>query len=132
MSSQPVSQLTRPLILVTALLESAVGAALIAAPSFVVQCLLGEGLSSPQSQVLGRIAGAAMISIGASCWFAKDLEPAARRSLVRSLVIYNIAVPAILIYAALSLRLHGFALWPGCVLHSVLSIWCVLCLTVHY
>ena len=65
---------TRSLLVVTALLEAGTGIALLVAPSLTVELLLGTGLSSPQSLVLGRITGAALISIGVACWLARKAE----------------------------------------------------------
>ena len=101
--------------------------ALLIAPSFVVELLLDEGLSSPQSLVLGRITGAALLSIGIACWPSSNGEPAARRGLVGSVLIYNLAVPALLIRAAIADGMRGIAIWPTCVLHLGLAIWCILC-----
>ena len=116
------------LLIVTALVEVGTGLALLIAPSFVVELLLGEGLSSPQSLVLGRITGAALLSIGVACCFSSTGEPSGRRGLVGSLLIYNLAVPAILTRAAIADGMRGIAIWPTCALHFGLAIWCLVCL----
>ena len=38
------------------------------------------------------------------------------------------AVALILTFVGLSFGLHGVALWPAVVLHSVMAIWCIVCL----
>jgi hypothetical protein len=119
--------MSRILLIVTSFLEFATGVAMLVAPSEVVKLLLGNDPSSPQLLVLARITGAALVSIGVSCWSTKNLDAAARASLIRSLLIYNISVPAVLVYAAINFGMRGLALWPGCIVHSALAIWCILC-----
>ncbi len=119
----------KSLLIVTALIEAATGIALLVAPSVIVELLLGAGLSSPQSLVLGRIAGAALISISVACWQARKSERNDTQiGLLAGLLVYNIAVPALLIYAAIAPGLHGIALWPASILHVMLAIWCLACL----
>lgn len=114
------------LLIVTALVEVGTGVALLMAPSLVVELLLGAGLSSPQSLVLGRITGAALVSTGVACWLAHNGEPSGRRGLVGGLLIYNLAVPALLTRAAIADGTRGIAIWPACVLHLGLAVWCAL------
>jgi len=116
------------ILIAMALAEVGTGLALIVAPSFIVELLLGEGLSSPQSLVLGRITGAALISIGVACWRASSGELRGSRSLVGSMLIYNSAVPVLLTLAAIVNGLRGIAIWPACAIHLALAIWCVVCL----
>jgi hypothetical protein len=120
--------MSKLLLIVTALVELGTGAALLIAPSRIVELLLGEGLQSPQSLVLGRVTGAALISIGIACWLARNSEPIGRQALLAGMLIYNLAVPALLIRAAMAGGLRGIALWPACALHLGLAIWCVSCL----
>jgi hypothetical protein len=115
---------TKSLLIVTALLEAATGIALLVAPSVIVELLLGAGLSSPQSLVLGRIAGAALVSIGVACWLARKAD-AVVTGLIAGMLIYNVAVPILLIYAAIAVGMSGVALWPASILHAALAIWCL-------
>jgi len=119
---------TKSLLIVTALVEAGTGIALLIAPSVIVELLLGAGLESLQSLVLGRVAGAALISIGVTCWLAGKGESAAQKVLVTGLLVYNVAVPVLLIYAAIASGMLGIALWPASILHLTLAIWCVVCL----
>src|SRR5205085_114363 len=107
--------------------ELGTGIALLAAPSWVTKLLLGEGLSSPQSLVLGQITGAALVSIAVACWLASSRESSGQRGMVGSLLVYNLAVPALLIHAAVAYGTRGIALWPAGVLHATLAIWCLFC-----
>ena len=120
---------TKSLLIVTALFEAGTGIALLVAPSVVVELLLGAGLSSPQSLVVGRITGAALISIGVACWLArKGQRSDAQSGLVTGMLIYNVAVPVLLIYAAIASGMHGIALFPVSILHVMLAIWYLACL----
>ncbi len=122
---------TKPLLIVTALIEVGTGIALLVVPSITVELLLGVGLASPQALVVGRVAGAALLSIGVTCWLSSNGERRdAQRGLVAGLLIYNVAVPALLIHAVIASTMHGIALWPASVLHMGLAIWCLACLAI--
>ena len=118
----------KSLLIVTALVEAGTGIALLVAPSVTVELLLGAGLASPQSLVLGRVAGVALISIGVTCWLARKGESTTQKALVPALLICNVAVPVLLIYAAITLELRGILVCPARIPHVILAIWCVTCL----
>jgi hypothetical protein len=44
------------------------------------------------------------------------------------MLLYNVAVAAILAFAGLGFGLHGIALWPAVVLHTMMAVWCSACL----
>jgi hypothetical protein len=44
------------------------------------------------------------------------------------MLLYDVAVVAVLAFAGIGLGLHGVALWPAVVLHAVMTVWCVACL----
>jgi hypothetical protein len=120
---------TQSLLSVTALVEVGAGIALLVTPSLTVELLLGAGLFSPQSVVVGRVAGAALIALGVTCWRARrGGRGAARTGLLAGLLIYNVAAPILLVYAAIVFMMQGIGLWPASVLHLVLAIWCIACL----
>lgn len=115
---------TKALLGVTAVVELAAAAALFAVPSRAAALLLGSGLDSPASRVVARIAGAALLSIGLTCWLVRNNpEGASHRGRVAGLLAYNGAVAALLVFAAVVEHLHGIALWPAVALHAGLSIW---------
>ena len=118
---------TKLLLIVTAVVELATGAALWIAPSLTAELMLGAGLGSPASVMVGRVAGAALVSIGLTCWLERD-RSGSRTGLVAGLLAYNVSIPALLVDAAVVENISGIAFWPGIGLHSVLSIWCVACL----
>ena len=120
---------TKALLGVTAVVELAAAAALFAVPSRAAALLLGSGLDSPASRVVARIAGAALLSIGLTCWLVRNNpEGASHRGRVAGLLAYNGAVAALLVFAAVVEHLHGIALWPAVALHAGLSIWWGACL----
>jgi hypothetical protein len=119
----------KSLLIVTALVEVGAGIAFLGAPSLAVELLLGAGLSSPQALVLGRVTGAALIALGVTCWLARNGDRGgAQTGPVAGMLIYNVVVSSLLIYAAIASMMHGIALWPASALHTGLAIWCIACL----
>ena len=115
----------RTLLIVTALAETGVGFALLWSPPLVAGLLLGESLDSPAALVVGRIAGAALLSLGGACWLARDDGPGrAWRGLV-AVMLYNGAAVAVLAHAAAGARLVGVLMWPAVALHAGLAVWCI-------
>jgi hypothetical protein len=118
----------RHLFTVTALLESATGVALLLSPPLVAVVLLGASLDAPAALVVGRMAGAALVSLGVACWLARnDGQHRAGRGLIAALLLYNGAAVAVLANAGGS-GLVGVFIWPTVALHSALAVWCVACL----
>jgi hypothetical protein len=120
--------MSKLLLIVTALIEAGTGFGLLVVPSRIVELLLGQGLPSPQSAVLGRVTGAALISIGTACWLAIRGDSGGQRRLIASVLIYNLAVITLLIHAAVAGGMGGIALWPASVVHTGLAVWCGICL----
>jgi len=117
------------LLILTAVFESATGLALLLAPAFVASLLFGVGLDAPIGFVVARIAGAALLAIGLSCWLARDDgRSRVALGLVAALLFYNVAATAVLMHAGLGFKLSGVALWPAIATHVALAIWCVTCL----
>jgi predicted membrane-bound spermidine synthase len=116
---------TKALLVVTAVVESATGVAVLVAPSLVTALLLGARLESPAATVVARVAGAALFSIGLTCWLVrKSPEGDAHTGRIVGLLAYNVAVAALLSFAAVAEHLRGIALWPAVALHAGLSVWC--------
>jgi hypothetical protein len=91
----------RTLLIVTAFVETPIGLMLLVSPALVVAFLLGVSLDAPAALIVGRIAGAALLSLGGVCWLARDDGPSrARRGLVAAMLLYNCAAGAVLASAA--------------------------------
>lgn len=117
---------TKSLLVVTAALEVATGVAMLAVPAVVVSLLLGATLDTPGGYVIARVAGAAVLSLGLVCWFARhDGLTRSGRGVIAAMLAYNIMVVAVLIHAGLGMGLAGFGLWPAAGVHTALAIWCV-------
>lgn len=120
---------TRKLLIATALLEAATGAALMASPSLPVSLLLGASLDTPGGLAMARVAGAALLSLSLACWLARyDGQSRPGRAVVAAMLVYDITVGAVLAHAKLSLGAIGVGLWPAVVLHTALAVWCIACL----
>jgi len=116
----------RTLLIVTALVETPIGVMLLVSPPLVARLLLGASLDPPAAFIVGRIAGAALLSLSAACWLARDDGPSrARRGLVAAMLLYNCTAAAVLAHAAAGVRLVGVLIWPAVALHAVLAVWCV-------
>jgi hypothetical protein len=119
----------KKLLIVTALLETATGLALLLSPPLVAAVLLGASLEAPAALVVGRMAGAALLSLGGACWMARNDGPSrALRGLVAAMLLYNCAAVAVLANAGAGVRLVGVLMWPAVALHSALAVWCIACL----
>ena len=116
------------LFTVMALIEGAAGIALLVVPSAAVSMLLGVPLDTPAGLVVGRIAGAALVALGLSCWGARrDEHNRAANGIVSAMLLYNVAAAVVLAHAGLGWRLTGVGLWPAVVLHALLGVWCLAC-----
>jgi acetyl esterase/lipase len=116
-------------LVTTSAIEVAAGLGLVLAPALVTGLLLGEELVAPASVVVARVAGIALIAIGATCWLARaSAGMGGRTDVIAGLFIYNTAVPVVLVHAAMVLGMRGVGLWPAVILHTVLAFWCIGCL----
>ena len=116
------------LLIVTAVLEAATGLALVFSSSMPASLLLGASLDTPGS-VVARVAGAALLALATACWLARnDLQSRAASGLIAALLLYNVAVVAVLVHAGAGLGLSGIGLWPTVVLHAAMAVWCLACI----
>ena len=119
----------RSLLVLTALLEGATGVGLLVAPAPLVRLLLGAALEGPGGLIVARVAGAALMTLGLACWWARDdARSRTARGLVVAMSAYNVAAAVLLLYAGLGLHLSAVGLWPVAVLHVAMALWCAACL----
>jgi hypothetical protein len=118
------------LLRVTAVAESLTGAALLLSPSLVVTVLLGATLDRELDALVGRIAGAALLSLGLACWWASnDDRDRHAAGVVAAVLLYDILVIVLLVYALAGIGLAGVGFWPAAIAHAVLALWCVAALS---
>jgi len=116
----------KKLLIITTLIETGAGVALLCGPSFVVKLLLGSPLDAPAAVTLGRLTGAALFALGAACWRASgDTKNRAARGLAGAMIFYNLGAVVILGAAGIRAQTVGVALWPAVVLHGVMTVWCI-------
>jgi hypothetical protein len=120
----------KPLLSVMGVAEGATGLALLVAPSMLVELLLGAVVDMAAGVTVTRVAGMALLSLGIACWLARaDAASRAARGLVAAMLLYNVAVVAILVLARMRLGLFGIGFWPVVLAHAGLAAWCVACLS---
>jgi hypothetical protein len=119
----------RTLLIVTAVVETPTGVMLLLSPALVVALLLGASIDAPAALVVARMAGAALLSLGAACWLTRnDGQHHAVSALVAAMLLYNSIAVAVLVHAAAVGRLVGVLTWPVIALHAALAVWCIACL----
>lgn len=101
--------------------EAAVtGIILIVSPSLFGWLILG---AEPDflGQVLGRLAGIALLGMGLATWspLSAGRHP---HSSVRALSIYNLLATIYLVYLGLGGQVNGFLLWPAIAMHAAFSL----------
>ena len=115
-------------LLVSALIELGAGLALVLVPSRAAVLLLGAPLDAPAALVVGRVAGAALASLGVACWHARGAPSSAARSVVVAMLVYNVSVAVLLLAARFGSGLGGGALVAAALLHVGMGGWCAACL----
>jgi hypothetical protein len=120
--SGPLRSVTQ-LFIVTAAIELGAGLTLLVAPAVVIRLLFGSAVDVFPAVGIARLTGAALLSLGAACWWARHEErSAASRALVGAMLIYNAAVVALVLVGGLGSL--GPLQWAAVVLHGAQWIWC--------
>jgi hypothetical protein len=110
----------------SAVIELGAGLALLGYPSVAVSFLIGVPLEGPAALAVARVCGAGLLTLGVACWLSRgDTQSRAANGLIAAMLLYDVAVAAILAYAGIGNGLYGVALWPAVILHTVMSVWCV-------
>ena len=107
-------------IAVAAAIEAGTGLVLVSFPSLFVRLLLGVELSEP-GQIVGRLAGFALLALVLACWPRTGTKSAAASSL-QALLVFSVLVALYLVYLGIGSGFVGPLLWPAVVLHTVVAI----------
>jgi hypothetical protein len=97
-----------------AIAEAVTGAVLLAYPPIVVRLLFGAEIAGA-GEVLGRIAGVALIGLAVACW-PND----SRRSALHGMLTYSMLAMLTLFSVGVRGDLVGVLLWPAVVAHAIL------------
>ena len=109
-----------------ACLECATGLGLVLVPGIVIGLLFGQTQPVPETLLLARLGGAALLAIGAVCWGAQTFHRSrAGLGLLIGVTLYNGLAAAVLAYAALGLNMQGVLIWPAALYHAALLPWCL-------
>jgi hypothetical protein len=97
-----------------AIAEAATGAVLLAYPPIVARLLFGAEIAGA-GEVLGRIAGVALIGLAVACW-----SNGSRRSALHGMLTYSTLAMLTLVYVGVRGDSVGVLLWPAVVAHAIL------------
>ena len=115
------------LFVVTAFVEMGTGVLLLFIPAVPLALLLGVREAAPEALLVARVAGVAVLAIGAASWLARNGEQsAADLGLLVGILIYDIGAAALLAFEGVGLGMAGLGLWPAVVIHAALAVWCLL------
>ncbi len=118
------------ILIFTGVVEAGTGLMLLLFPLTVLHLLLGVSSAAAETLLTARLAGAAILSLGGFCWFARRaLIPSASRGILTTVLSYDLLAAMLLVYGGLALNLTGIALWPAAAAHAVLAAWCVTILS---
>jgi hypothetical protein len=104
------------LLMLAALAEGSTGAILLAHPTIVVRLLFKSEVVGAGA-IMSRLAGIALIGLGAACWPGVDNRPA-----FHGMVTYSVLAMSYLIYIGVGGEGVGLLLWPGVVVHAILIV----------
>ena len=100
--------------------------AFLLVPSLASQLLFGQPSQVALAEILGRLLGAAVLSLAAACWWAGgDCRSPMAYSVIKAVLVYDAVAAGLLVYARMDLGLSGILLWVGVVVHIALG--CLLC-----
>ena len=112
--------------------EAAVGAipglALILVPSVVASLIFGVPLDDSVGTVVGRGAGATLLTLAIVCWVWRSAgQSPIATGLIWAMLFYHIAVVAVLLSASFTQGIKSVGLWSVVAVHLGLGIWCLVC-----
>jgi hypothetical protein len=111
-------------LFVIASAEASIGLCLLVLPSVPFALLLGLESAAVDATFVARIAGAALLALGAASWMARTAElNSSLYGLLIGILFYNTAVSILLVYAGTVLKMTGVLLWPTVAFHAILAVW---------
>ena len=102
------------ILMLAALAEGGTGAILLIYPPIVVRLLFNANTVGP-GIIMSRLAGIALIGLGAACWPGADTRRA-----FYGMVTYSLLAMLFLIYIGVHSEGVGLLLWPAVVVHAIL------------
>lgn len=107
---------------IAGILESITALALVFDPDSVASILLQSRLAVP-GEVIGRIAGGALLSLGIACWCArKSPTTPASLGVAWGLLAYNVVACVTLAFAGTAMESGGFLALSASVLHGLFGV----------
>jgi len=96
--------------------EAGTGVILLAYPQIVVRLLFAQEISGA-GMIMSRLAGIALIGLGAACW-----PGTGTRQAFPGMVTYSMLAMLYLIYVGVRGEAVGLLLWPAVVAHVILVV----------
>lgn len=104
------------ILMLAAIIEVGTGVILLTYPPIIVRLLFDAEIVGV-GVIVSRLAGIALIGLGAACWPGTD----SRRGFY-GMVTYNVLATLFLIYVGVRGEGVGLLLWPGVIVHAVLIV----------
>ena len=104
------------ILMVAALAEAGTGVILLAYPPIVVRLIFDAEIVGAGGS-MSRLAGMALIGLGAACWPGTDT----RRAFF-GMVTYSVLAMLYLTYIGVRGERVGLLLWPGAVVHAIVIV----------
>ncbi len=101
-------------LMLAALAEASTGVILLVYPPIVVRLLFGAEILGA-GVTMSRLAGTALIGLGAACWPGID-----NRRPFYGMVTYSVLAMLLLLYIGVRGEGVGMLLWPGVIVHAIL------------
>ena len=120
---------TRLLFKTSAIVEILTGLALLVAPLFVIELLLGDGLG-PVGVAVTRVLGIGLLSVGVAAWESQEQD--IRLAPRAGLCIYNVAVAALLTMLGTTGGIHAPLLWPVVISHGLIGALMLRVIIAHF
>jgi hypothetical protein len=104
------------ILMFAALAEAGTGAMLLVYPSIIVRLLFDAEIVGA-GFIMSRLAGIALIGLGAACWPGTDTRRA-----FQGMVTYSVLAMLFLLYIGVRGEGVGRLLWPAIVAHAILTV----------